>query len=1303
MGSISERPDMPDSDQLALAPAAHRNQHLFSDHYLNENLPKRPQWGAMREQARVVMESVASILGDFSRSSNERQTEENLVMPVLKLLGHTFEVQPPLATPDGTKKPDYVFYRDGESREANKGETLDDDLSSQGGIAVGDAKRWARSLDTIAKRKSRDAFLNKNPSFQIYFYLLHGGVTWGILTNGKQWRLYHRDTAHKLDHFYEVDLEELTQAGDAERFLYFYAFFRREGFDDGPLSIAAILKESADYARSVGESLKEQVYIALRHIAQGFLDREPNNLQPDPETLKTIYDSSLILLYRLLFILYAESRELLPVRESREYRGSYSLYAIKQTVACNLDAGKAVLHDSPLLYRRLDFLFGAINSGCEELRIVTFNGGLFDPKDHPFLATHSVGDFHLQMAIDKLARVNREYVDYRDLSVRHLGTIYEGLLEYRLTALPKSEDGWLVTLISDRGERKTTGSYFTPDEIVKHIVSHTLDPLLEQAVAGKESDEDKLRGVLAINVLDPAMGSGHFLVESTEHIARSLVDLAVLPEGKTRDEADLAFWKRRVAQSCIYGVDLNPLAVELAKLSLWLTTAAKDRPLSFLDHHLRPGNSLVGASLDHLKLKGTRTRKKKTKAKVEETNGQIALLTDTAFADKVSGAVGLMNRIEQSEGATLDQVKEQEQLYEGLRRDLTDKYARLLNLVSAAQFGLQVDAWVRDKLIEFVMKNGGATFPVYDRILKQAGEIAQRQGFFHWEIEFPEIYFDNSGQPLGEGGGFDAVVGNPPWERIKLQENEFFAARDPEVARAPRAADRKALIKTLQKRKPALWRDYETAKASAESFLSYVRDSGFYPLMGKGDTNLYAIFAEKALRLMSKTGRLGLVVPSGIATDDTTKEYFQHIVNRRMLSGLLDFENRRGMFPEVHKSFKFSVILMAGEGAPTETIRCGFFLHDVSEIADEERISLLKPEDFRLFNPNTLTCPIFRRRRDAELTRRIYRNAPVLVERERGEAGNPWGIRFSTMFHMTNDSRLFRTARELEADGFWLGAGNIYAKGDARYLPLYEGKMTQMYDHRAATIVVNPGNLHRPAQEQPVTSAERSDPAFSPLPQFWVNLAEVARCAHGEPAPRWLLGYKDVTAPTNARTMIPCIIPFSAVGNTLCMINVSGDLRPGFGACLLANLSSYALDYTARQKVGGQHLNFFIVEQLPVLPPEIYKAELHGVRLSEFIKERVLELCYTAHDLKGFADDMGYDGPPFAWDEERRLHLRCQLDALYFHLYKLTRDEAGEIMDTFPIVKRQDEARHATFRTKELILAYYNAYAAGNMDAWVKG
>jgi len=337
----------------------HRNQGLFSDHYLNVTLPARPDWKALVDDARPAMEEIAGLLDSYTPSENEAQVEEDLVRPILRLLGHTFEVQPALATPEGTKRPDYVLYDDAGSVAANKGKTLTDELLKNRAFAVADAKYWERPLDISLQGSKRNAFSNKNPGYQISFYIQHSGTEWGILTNGKFWRLYHRDTAHKLDRFYEVDLTDLTSSSSVEDFLYFYAFFRRAAFDVGDLGVGALLGESTDYARSVGDSLKVQVYEALRHVAQGFLDHPRNGLSAEPETLREIYDNSLILLYRLLFVLYAESRDLLPIHESAGYRDSYSLYAIKHDVERNLTQGRSLLPTSATLWPRLGSCSGS--------------------------------------------------------------------------------------------------------------------------------------------------------------------------------------------------------------------------------------------------------------------------------------------------------------------------------------------------------------------------------------------------------------------------------------------------------------------------------------------------------------------------------------------------------------------------------------------------------------------------------------------------------------------------------------------------------------------------------------------------------------------------------------------------------------------------------------------------------------------------------------------------------------------------------------------------------------------------------
>jgi len=781
--------------QLTLSGETHHNQRLFSDYYLDNILPMH--WASLYNEATVAMQQLQQLFAKFTPNpNNEAQTEDDWIKPVLQTLGHIFEVQVPLKVPDGVQKPDYIFYRDEQAYIANKGKTATEENLKQGAYAIGDAKRWERSLDKATK--GDDAFNNKNPSYQIFFYMLHSGLPWGILTNGRQWRLYSEQTAHKLEIFYEVDLPALLAKNEVEAFLYFYTFFRRAAFDEQEaLSLDQILAASTDYAQNVSESLRQQVYDALRYVAQGFLDYPGNHLPATPETYKAIYDNSLILLYRLLFIFYAEARDLLPLEDNSSYRKKYSLYAIKQNVKSDVSEG-LLIPTSGTYWTRLKDLFRAIDKGSPPLSVTTFNGGLFDPTKHDFLERYTVGDVSLSRAIDKLARVDGQYVDYRDLAERHLGTIYEGLLEYTLqvasepmvelrnsskivsaegvakkdiVATFRAGEAYLVT---DSGERKTTGSYYTPDYIVKYMVEQTLHPLLDKAIHAAQSDAERIEAVLAINVLDPSMGSGHFPVEVTEYIARYLVALGV--QSEDTDEADLTYWKRRVAQQCVYGVDLNPLAVELARLSLWLVTVAKDRPLNFLDHHLRAGNTLIGSWLDdiaagqHPKLRQGQKRAKQAEQAATEA-GQLAFtLYDESFRHNTQSALVSIAAIEHNPGITVNDVKAQEAAYEELRTRFSEKYLYLANLGAALYYDLKLggDIWrpiaryALDSTLDESMLQQQQQF---DTWLDAASTLAAQKRFLHWELEFPDIFFDNTGQPLGDNAGFDVVIGNPPYVR----------------------------------------------------------------------------------------------------------------------------------------------------------------------------------------------------------------------------------------------------------------------------------------------------------------------------------------------------------------------------------------------------------------------------------------------------------------------------------------------------------------------------------------------------------
>lgn len=1295
-----------------------RTEGLFSPHYLMHRLPS-PQSGAWAsaDEALAVFEGACERFQKYHvalQTGSEEDCETLWISPLLKALGFGWNNRKAIPQAGTVALPDYLVYASPALAEA----AFQSKHFYADCVGLLEAKKWSVNLSREgSKSKAR------SPQMQLRDYLGEAqGLTWGILTNGAQWRLTcKRDRAGS---FFEFDLERVLLAAQStdtlaqarEDFRLFYALFRRAAFERGPDGLSlldGVRDEAQQFKAEVERRLRVQVFDCVETLARGFLHNTDNDLGADD--LPAIYQSCLILLYRILFVLNAEARGLLPTRPrdtaSKKYYQSYGLEQVRRVLAAPSETD----YDDDgtfALDTRLRGLFGLINGKPgpagkpdknAELQIPRYNGGLFDPDSYPFLETKRVPDRFLADALRRLSyrTDGAELVafDYANLGERHLGSIYEGLLEHRLAPTPLGE----VRLANDKGERKTSGAYYTPEDWVAYIVRHTLQPVLD-AVPVSDAPDSFAEGVLQLNVCDPAMGSGHFLVEAVAYLAEAVgAHESTAPRaalgldgGPVRDaqgepvcteEAKLAYWKRRLVEACIYGVDLNPLAVELAKLSLWLETV--DRvPLNFLDHHLRCGNSLLGTTL--AALPSYPVMKKQVKKKPDP---QLSLAFSADLNEAITRAIAEIGQIEGVSTDTHGAAKQKEALWRNISEHLMPRFRQAADLWLAPWFGGSV-GWLQ-----------------YTTMFDAPGKIEQCYGQdkdllvslrpFHWELEFPDVFFDVQGQRKS-GAGFDAVIGNPPWERIKLQENEFFSGRSEAIALAPKASDRKKLIAALPQTDPALWADYGAARDRAEQVQGFVHRSGFYPLMGRGDTNLYAVFAEKALELVSPTGRVGLLVPSGIATDDTTKAYFQQLVTQSRLAELLDFENKDKVFEDVHSSFKFSIILMTGANAPQPQTRCGFFLRQLADLTDPARVFPLTAADFKLFNPNTLTCPIFRRRRDAELTRRIYENVPVLVRDTPDGPINPWGVQFSTMFHMTNDTHLFHRADELVADGCYQDAsdaGNVYTKGKTKFLPLYEGKMVQMYDHRAAGIVVNPANVHRPAQEAPATLAQHQDPDYSPSAQFWVDHAQVVKCLSDKSA-QWLLGFKSVTAPTNTRSFICSVLPLCGAGNSMPIIRMDTIKHP---ACLVANLSSFVMDFAARQKIGGQNLNFFIVQQLPVLPPERYQTDWHGVGLAAFITARVLELTYTAHDLQPFAADLGHTGPPFAWNDERRLHLRCQLDALYFHLYGLTRDEAGEILNTFPIVKRQDEAKYGgKFRTRELILGYYNAYGNGNMDAWVK-
>ncbi len=761
-----------------------RNSNLFSNHYLEKLVQESPEW----REASGLKESFAAIKELYGRKArvlenyNESQLEESFIRPALRILGHHFGVQG--AIYGKGKRPDYAFFPDAES--LGEAEARPEEDYYRRAVAVGDAKAWKVSLD---KQRGRGSFEMQNPSFQIDSYLRDTPPKWAILTNGRLWRLYHETTSYKLDSYYEVDLAGLLAAGDLEAFKYFHLFFSKGAFPravDGDSFLDRVREGSVSFAQEISEDLQKNVYRAMKILAEGFLAEPENRL--DAGAVREVQENSLRLLYRLLFIFYAESRGLLDT-DNKYYR-ELSLQRLKSEIASRLDKDEPLLAVRYAYWESCKGLFSLINDGSEsrkiskeEFYIPAYNGGLFDPEKNAFLEEKRIGDSFLAGAIDLLARsAGNGFVDYSSLEIRHLGSIYEGLLEYRLKVAEqemvavkeKGKELWLplgeaesrkvldraaageLYLATDKGERKATGSYYTPDYIVKYIVKNTIEPVIE-----KKKQEWLGTGrpfadyILSIKVLDPAMGSGHFLVEATDQLARWLVQAWETARPEDEDSKDVAeqdvHWARReVVRNCIFGVDLNPMAVELAKLSLWLTTVASNKPLSFLDHHLRCGNSLIGAELGKLTvLPGKETQ--------QPPLWKFVLMQHT---DGLLNRYSLMAALPDD---NLGMVKWKEEQFRQIREsELSRRLQELANVWLSTFFGNEVSD---DDYYELQNHLSPEKFPDWGGLRERkwfmrAQALAQEKRFFHWEMEYPEAFADNG------NAGFDVVVGNPPYGAV---------------------------------------------------------------------------------------------------------------------------------------------------------------------------------------------------------------------------------------------------------------------------------------------------------------------------------------------------------------------------------------------------------------------------------------------------------------------------------------------------------------------------------------------------------
>lgn len=784
----------------------YRNNNLFSNYYLEKYLPESPEW--KRKDHIAVFEQIKNIYTRESASIktlNEKQLENHFFNEIFSILGFVYEVTEPT---EARNFPDYAFFFDRNGRDdAHKNKATIPFFTNA--VAIGEVKQWKVDLDKVSKNEYN---ISENPSLQIWTYLDDTQQKWGILSNGRIWRLYCK--ARRRDNYLEIDLSRLIESNDIDTFKFFYYFFRKDAFvtsKEGQAFLDRVLNESQDYAQKIGDDLKDNVYWAMKRIAEGFTNQKSNHLDSrDPVTLARVQNNTMILLYRFLFLLYAEGKGLLDLHDQR-YREYYSFHHIKHDIAETQDGPANHRFDTvkSSIQADLKVLFKLVDQGSEsfgipktEYYIPAYNGGLFDPEKHPDLEHWEIGDKYLADAIDLLSRSkiqegHRDFVDYSTLEIRNLGSIYEGLLEYKLKVAESDlvvSDGEWVTLdaynasrkqkktftdfaendrvnagnlylATDKGERKSSGSYYTPDYIVNYIVKNTIGPVVEQKWKDAlERNENCIDATLSINVLDPAMGSGHFLVGAVDFLSLKLLEAVQkdFEAGKIANTAPYTNdWARRdIVSHCIYGVDLNYLAVELAKVGLWLTTISRDKPLSFLDHRLKQGNSLIGARISDLAWyhEGGGNPESKT--------GQQAIVPPV-FVKKILEKISL---IEQTSEENLDDIKKKERIFNELQGiPEYQSVMQIADLNTSFYFGNKIENPTNRLPSSYYYNLVGSMYNIDTqwasrsnyKWFKKALEIGKEKSFFHWELEFPEIFFDAG--KLRENPGWDAVIGNPPW------------------------------------------------------------------------------------------------------------------------------------------------------------------------------------------------------------------------------------------------------------------------------------------------------------------------------------------------------------------------------------------------------------------------------------------------------------------------------------------------------------------------------------------------------------
>ncbi len=1144
---------------------------------------------------------------------------------------------------------------------------------------------------------------------------------WGIVSNGLRLRLLRDNISLTRQAYVEFDLEAMMAGEAYPDFVLLWLLLHQSRFEaERPEQCQ--LEKWSQAARTEGvrvlDGLRDGVQRAIEHLGQGFLAHPSNaalreNLRSGALDKQDYYRQILRLVYRLLFLFVADDRDLLltptadPAAQKR-YRNFYATTRLRHLATTRAGSRH---HD---LYCGLKLVMEKLSGdGCPELALPALGSFLFSPRALPDLNACDISNLNLLEAIRSLAVTqtgqSRRVVDYKNLGAEELGSVYESLLE--LHPEMNAQAASFELKVAAGSERKKTGSYYTRTSLISCLLDSALDPVLNEAA----QQSDPAASILKLKVVDPACGSGHFLIAAAHRISKRLAAVRTGEDEPPPEAQRKAI--RDVIGHCIYGVDVNPMAVELCKVSLWMEALEPGKPLSFLEHRIQAGNSLLGATPTLLAqgipdeafttIQGDDKEicKEFKRINKDERNKQMRLFAATTEPWQQLGnfAASLMN-LDTVGDDSIEAVRKKERMYE--------EAVRSGDYLDGRFWG---DAWcsafVWKKTREFSYPVTEEVFRRIERnphaceqwMRREIERLAAQYRFFHWHLAFPDVFHvppardSAENEQTGWNQGFDVVLGNPPWEKVKIQDREWFASIRPDIANASSGAVRKHMIDGLKDSDPSLYQAYLEDCRTSEGEAHLVQDSGRYTLGAGGDTNTYPLFIELAIRIIHSRGKVGLVVKTGILADYSLRGFFQHLIDNKQLHTAYDFSNRNLIFPAVVANERFTLLTLTGQQAPAPAATLSILNEDVTDISLPGRTWPLTGTDIDLLNPNTRTAPLFQTAEDMAVVRAIYTRCPILVSIKSGNEAGPWGAKYYTMFHMTNDSGLFWDYEKLQEHTSEEPSPAWFANG-TRYVTLWEGKLFDSYHYRHGTFAGIPRASRFGIKAEPnhPTDADLHNPKFHCLPRYWVPEEQV-RSKYTEQlgyVPQCVLAFRDVCrVHTDLRTVRACILPAWGAGNKAPFV-----LFPGLSAVehskrsvlLCTVMNSFVFDYVTRQKFSGGSLNKYILIQLPVVNPPTGPCPWnHELRLDDWILKRGAELSLTGNHLVGLAEGLGLRSKPFPWDDRRRFLIGCELDAAYFLLYGVEANSVEYILETFPILKRKEEQQYGEYRTRNTILEIY--------------